>query len=226
MDRKKQFHDMIINRMIFTLKFTDPETVEIMRNTNFDELMMIYITTIPLPKTVKECNNQLALIRKYALKLIDFRTFARREQNPAYRKLIEAFIVGMNARLDEICRIYDQEDLPLHDFCQLLGINYKVAKLNIRDEEEPEVNHYHYIFNGIEDAREDKWMKYNRNGMPLFELVHANFMIMYDQNKEIKDQVDNFVMYDMGLAEHMVTIKEDNSGNQVVEKYYPPLKMM
>ena len=34
------------------------------------------------------------------------------------------------------------------------------------------------------------------------------------------------MMHTMGFAGSMMTLKEDEAGNQTLEKYYPPLKVL
>ena len=51
-------------------------------------------------------------------------------------------------------------------------------------------------------------------------------MIFMDRNKEAKKKMDNYLMHDLGLAKHMLTIKEDENGNKTIEKYYPKLKAL
>ena len=139
-------------------------------------------------------------------------------------------IVYLNNKLEYICDYYDKIDLPLLEFASLCGVNYIDAKLNTEkyDKEDRGRDHRHwtYIFHGIENAHEEEGWKSNRNGMPLMDLAFQNFLIIMDRNKEIKDKVDNYMMHTMGLAGSMMTLKEDEEGNQTLEKYYPPLKVI
>ena len=139
-------------------------------------------------------------------------------------------IVYLNNKLEYICDYYDKIDLPLLEFASLCGVNYIDAKLNTEkyDKEDRCRDHRHwsYLFHGIENAHEEEGWKSNRNGMPLMDLAFQNFLIIMDRNKEIKDKVDNYMMHTMGLAGSMMTLKEDEEGNQTLEKYYPPLKVI
>lgn len=62
--------------------------------------------------------------------------------------------------------------------------------------------------------------------MPLFHLIHENIIMFMNQNKELKQKMDDFIMHDMGMAEHAMVMKEDYEGNKTLEKYYPPLRIM
>lgn len=137
-------------------------------------------------------------------------------------------IIDLNGKLEYICDYYDMINLPLSEFASLCGINYVNAKLNIKDELDDTEDHKHwnYLFNGIEDSREDTGWKSNRNGMPIFHLTTQNFMIMMERNKELKDKVDDYVMHTMGMAKGAMKFKTDEEGNQILEKYYPPLKVV
>ena len=135
-------------------------------------------------------------------------------------------IVDMNNKLEYICNYYDKINLPLEEFASLCGVNYIDAKLNVRDEEREEHRHWTYLFNGIENAHEEEDWKSNRNGMPMFHFTIQNFMIVMERNKELKDKVDDYMMHRMGLSGSMMSLKTDEKGNQVLEKYYPPLKVL
>lgn len=107
-------------------------------------------------------------------------------------------------------------------------MNVETAKLNIRNEydgEDIDHGHYKYLFGGIENDRSDEGWKQNlSNHMPLFSLVQKNMVIFMNRNKELKQKMDDFIMHDMGLGQHMMVIKEDETGNKTLEKYYPSLR--
>lgn len=262
---RENFKDKIIKRIIFRAKIKNKELIENLYNADFEDVLMLYVDSLPLPKTLQECHNQLVWLKRCSRILINVYHEARHELNETkigYNKFIkkiskndsiymsdrekdiafeyinsidnleylieqiEERIIRFDTRLAYICQFYDKEKLSLHDFCQLLGINYINAQQNIKDELVQDDTYYNHIFKGIEDSREDESWKSNRNGMPLFDLVHANFMILLSRNKEMKEKVDDFLLYDLGLAEHMVKVNVNDEGNKVVEKYYPPLKVL
>ena len=144
--------------------------------------------------------------------------------------ILEDMILKYNGLLEDICDYYDEHNLPLLDFCQLLNMNVDTAKLNIKyeyDGEKIDHRHYKYLFGGIEDDRsEDGWKQNLSNNMPLFHLVQKNMVIFMNRNKELKQKVNDFMMHNMGMAEHMMTMKEDTDGNKTLEKYYPPLRII
>lgn len=261
---KSNFKTKMVNTIVFRSKISNKETIEIMHKTeNLDEVMQYYITTLPKPETLKECHNQFAWIRKYALPLIkrkskvsthlhktkqNYNQFVKAtgatttaqftpEQYDTYQlyldvidqdelliKVLEDMILKFCGRLEDICEIYDKHDLDFNSFCSLINMNPLVAKQNIRDEES-EHKHYHYLFGGIENDRSDEGWKQNlSNNMPLFHLIHKNLMIFMDRNQELKQKMDDFMMHDMGMAQHMMTLKEDTDGNKTLQKFYPPLR--
>ena len=143
-------------------------------------------------------------------------------------KMFEDMIIRCSFKIEDICEFYDKHNLSFHDFCQLINMNPIVAKQNIRDEDddEKEHRHYKYLFGGIENDRSDDGWKQNKsNDMPLFHLVHKNFILMLNRNKDLKEKVNNKIM-DMGFAEHAMVMKEDAEGNKTLEKYYPPLRVV
>lgn len=146
------------------------------------------------------------------------------KDNELLIKALEDMILKYCGRLEDICEIYDRENLDFNDFCSMINMNPIIAKQNIR-EEESEHKHYHYLFGGIESDRScPDWKQNKSNDMPLFNLIHKNLIIFMNRNKELKQKMDNFMMHDMGMAQHMMTMKEDADGNKTLEKYYPPLK--
>lgn len=147
-------------------------------------------------------------------------------QQETLLKALEDMILKYNDRLEYICSFYDKVDLPLNDLCQLFNINPITAKLNIREEDEAkDKKHYRYLFGGIEqDRSEEGWKSNKSNNMPLFHLIHKGVMIFMDRNKVMKEKMDDFLLHNLGLAQHMVVIKEDSEGNKTLEEYYPKLK--
>ena len=135
-------------------------------------------------------------------------------------------IIDLNNKLEYICDYYDKINLPLSEFASLCGINYVNAKINTEDINMEDYKHWSYLFHGIEDANEEDGWKSNRNGMPIFHLTTMNFIIMMERNKELKVKVDDYIHHTMGLAGSMMTLKTDEDGNQTMEKYYPPLKVL
>lgn len=262
---RKLFKEKIIKRLIFRAKIKNKNTIENLYNADFEDVLMLYVDSLPLPKTLQECHNQLVWLKRCSRILINVYHEARHELNETkigYNKFIkkiskndsiymsdrekdiafeyinsidnleylieqiEERIIRFDTRLAYICQFYDKEKLSLHDFCQLLGINYINAQQNIKDELVQDDTYYNHIFKGIEDSREDESWKSNRNGMPLFDLVQANFMILLSRNREMKEKVDDFILHEMGLIEHAVIVKEDEQGNKTIEKYYPPLQVL
>jgi hypothetical protein len=140
-------------------------------------------------------------------------------------ELYQKQIMAIDYRLEYICNYYDKIDLPLDEFVGLCGLNMVNAKLSIRNEDvEKEHKHWTYLFNGIEDSHEEEGWKSNRNGMPLFHLTLENFLLVMDRNKDLKAKMDGFIMNDMGMATGAMTLTEDEEGNMVLSKYYPPLR--
>jgi hypothetical protein len=262
---KDLLKDKLIKILIFRAKIKKKNTIKNLYNADFEDVLMLYVDSLPLPKTLQDCHNQFAWLKRCSRSLvnvyyeakqeldktkIDYNKFIKkiskndsiymsdREKDIAFEYInsidnleylieqIEERIIRFDTRLAYICQFYDREKLSLHDFCQLLGINYINAQQNIKDELAHDDKYYNHIFKGIEDDGEIEGWKSNRNGMPLFDLVHANFMILLSKNKDMKEKVDDFIMHDLGLAEHMVKINIDDQGNEVVEKYYPPLKVL
>ena len=143
-------------------------------------------------------------------------------------KMFEDMIIRCSFKIEDICEFYDKYKLPFNDFCQLININPIIAKQNIReeDDDEKEHKHYKYLFGGIEsDRSDDEWKQNKSNDMPLFHLVHKNFILMLNRNRDLKEKVNNKIM-DMGFAEHAMVLKEDENGNKTLEKYYPPLRVV
>jgi len=143
-------------------------------------------------------------------------------------KMFEDMIIRCSFKIEDICEFYDKHNLSFHDFCQLINMNPIIAKQNIRDEDddEKEHKHYKYLFGGIENDRsDDEWKQNKSNDMPMFHLVHKNFILMLNRNKDLKEKVNNKIM-DMGFAEHAMVMKEDANGNKTFEKYYPPLRVV
>lgn len=262
---RKLFKDKIIRRFIFKAKVKNKETIENLYNADFDDILMLYVDGLPLPKTLQDCHNQLVWLKRCSKRLVNVYYEAKQEldktkveYNEFIKKIsknndicmserekeiafdyintidnleylieeIEKRIMRFDTRLNYICEIYDKEKLSLHDFCQLLGINHINAQQNIKYELVQDDKYYNHIFKGIEDAREIEGWKSNRNGIPLFDLVQANFMILLSRNREMKEKVDDFILHEMGLIEHAVVVKEDEQGNKTIEKYYPPLKVL
>jgi len=242
---RELFKEKIIKRLIFRAKIKNKNTIENLYNADFEDVLMLYVDSLPLPKTLQECNNQLVWLKRCSKNLINTYYEAKHELDKTkveYNKFIkkisnidnleylieqiEERIIRFDTRLAYICQFYDKEKLSLHDFCQLLGINYINAQQNIKDELVHDDKYYNHIFKGIEDDREIEGWKSNRNGMPLFDLVQANFMILLSRNREMKEKVDDFILHEMGLIEHAVVVKEDEHGNKTIEKYYPPLKVL
>lgn len=135
-------------------------------------------------------------------------------------------IIRLNGRLEYICRFYDSINLPLKDFATLCNINYFNALLNIENEDYDgdDNRHWTYLFQGIESDRSEEGWKYSKQGMPLFNFTTKYFMLMLDRNKEAKQKVDDFILFDLGMAEHAMVMAEDSEGNKTLEKYYPPLR--
>ena len=262
---KDLLKDKIIKRLIFKTKIKSKNTIENLYNADFEDVLMLYVDSLPLPKTLQECHNQLVWLKRCSKSLIntyyeakheldktkvEYNKFIKkiskndsiymsdREKDIAFEYInsidnleylieeIEKRIMRFDTRLNYICEIYDEEKLSLHDFCQLLGINYINAQQNIKDELVHDDKYYNHIFKGIEDAREIEGWKSNRNGMPLFDLTQANFMILLSKNKKMKEKVDDFLLHDLRLAQHMVKVNVDDEGNETTEKYYPPLKVL
>jgi hypothetical protein len=143
--------------------------------------------------------------------------------------LYQEMIMRYHSRIDMICKIYNDKKIDLIYFSQLIGQNPILAKKNIQIyiDNTDKNTFYDYLFWGIEnDQSEEGWKSNKSNGMPLFHLIHTNFIILMDRNKEVKQKVRDFTMHEMGMADAMVTIKEDEDGNKTVEKYYPPLKIL
>jgi len=194
----------------------------------------------------RECSNKLTNLKNEYSKFIKENKIKNTndftpEQYTKYRLLLELIsleeqnletakdsIIDLNGKLEYICDYYDRINLPLSEFASLCGINYVSAKLNIKDETDDTEDHkyWNYLFNGIEDSREDTGWKSNRNGIPIFHLTTQNFMIMMERNKELKDKVDDYVMHTMGMAKGAMKFKTDDEGNQILEKYYHPLKVI
>lgn len=143
------------------------------------------------------------------------------------QKLLEIYqkqILIIHHRLEYICNYYDKVAIDFHEFVGLCGLNMVNATKSIREDKGKENKHWSYLFNGIEDAHEEEGWKSNRNGMPLQNFVFEAFLIAMDLNKEAKQKMEDFILHDMGFAKYAKTIKEDKNGNQVLQKYYPPLK--
>jgi len=143
--------------------------------------------------------------------------------------VLEDMILKYNGRLEDICDFYDEKNLDFNDFCSLVNQNPVIAKSNIKCEdldEDEDHKHYRYIFHGIENDRSDEGWKQNlSNHMPLFSLIQKNMIIFMNRNKELKQKMDDYMMHNMGLGQHMMTLKENpDDGSKTLEKYYPKLR--
>ena len=152
------------------------------------------------------------------------------DKQEAQVKTLESLIMMYNTKLERICDFYDKHNLPFHDFCQLINMSESVARLNIREEEDDDDStekqrHYRYLFQGVESDRSDPdWKRNKSNGMPCFKLISKSIRMLINGNAEAKEKVRNYLMDNMGLAAGAITIKQDEEGNLVAEKYYPKLR--
>jgi len=264
---RQEYKEKIVNRLIFINKIKDADTIDNLKNAEFEAIMLYYIQSQSLPVTAMDYNSQFVWIKKYASYAIEqeinaskrlrnteetYKKFLRetgakttsdfnQEQLEKYKLMVDMIdsskrivdlyqqrIMIINEKLEYICDYYDRINLPFHDFVGLCGLNERNAKLSIRHYKDKENRYYKFLFLGIEDDHgheKDGW-KSNRFGMPLQDLVFENFLFTLDRNKEAKEKVHNYLMHDMGFASAAMTLTEDEEGNMVAEKYYPPLKAM
>ena len=121
------------------------------------------------------------------------------ENAQSIQRIVGQQILWLNQRLDHICMMYDEHKLPLHVFASLCGVNLKLAEMNVNSEYslctdddlvEKTGKHYLYLDN-IEDERTEEGWKYNRYGMPMFDLTKERIFVSMDLNKEIKVKMDD-----------------------------------
>ena len=67
---KQEYQSKIINSIIFKTKITNKDAINAMHNISLEDVMLYYIDLFPKPANLKECSNQFAWIRKYAMHLL------------------------------------------------------------------------------------------------------------------------------------------------------------
>ncbi|MBO8183636.1 MAG: hypothetical protein H0Z28_12760 [Archaeoglobus sp.] len=141
--------------------------------------------------------------------------------------ILKGIIIWTDNRLKNICKYYDEIDLPLSEFASLVGINLKTAEKNvakiskwIRDEDS---KHYSYIFHGIEDEGIEKYFKWNRNGMPLFWLTTKTLALYMDENPNLKELTISFLA-DTGVPMYIATEFDEEGRPIKLDQYCPPLR--
>jgi hypothetical protein len=142
---------------------------------------------------------------------------------------LEGLIIALNEKLIECCKYI--ENTSFEDFCSLVGINKVTADKNLKEDYDYTKDgnfpyYYSLLWWGIEDAREEEGWKSNRNGMPYFDICTKAFIFELDRNKKVKKNVDDYLIYEMGLGNAMYTVKTNENGEQSIEKCYPPLKVI
>lgn len=227
---KENFRKKISDKMIFFLKRKDGS---IFKDMPLEELLIWNLLSKPVPKDIKdiqECHNQIVWIRRVTPYLLEECREHKRKLGP-YTDLM----VMIYARLEHICKLYDEVDLPMKEFIQVAGLNEGDVKTFFNKYfygiHKGMSNYMSYLNDGIESERTkyNEGFKWNRNGMPLFDLT-TSFLIDYVIPK-YKEQVGEKQYYDefSNLFDNQLpiyTLKEDEDGNKTLEQYYPRPKLI
>ncbi|KEH92847.1 hypothetical protein Z962_11370 [Clostridium botulinum C/D str. BKT12695] len=149
-----------------------------------------------------------------------------------YLELLQNNIKQLYWQVERLCEFYAKQNITLEYFCSVIGVNVNLAKLNIQDHKEyieKHENYYLQLLNwGVEDAREEKEWKSNRNGMPFHDLCKEYVLVLMDSDKEIKEKIHNKFMdefvYKGGLKTY--TVEENEDGEKEIKENYPELKII